>query len=85
MFDIAPREIWLEFTDTKCHVCGGRKGNDMAFCFACYHTLPKHMQSHLWQRFFGGFEEAYATAKRWLIEQRQALQAVNLPPPGPKE
>jgi hypothetical protein len=75
MHECNAREIWLEFTDTKCHVCGGRKANNMAFCRSCYHALPKTMQSALWRRFFDGFEDAYATAKRWLVDHRRVAHA----------
>jgi hypothetical protein len=48
-------------------MCRKRKKARNAFCLDCYLRLPLAMQKALWRRVGHGFEEAYATAKEYLL------------------
>jgi hypothetical protein len=54
-----------DFLSERC-ICGNPKRTRMSHCGRCYKSLPKPMQTALWQRFGEGYEEAYADSVAWL-------------------
>lgn len=60
------RQIWDEFIGKVCPSCLGTKRTKNGFCQRCYYSLPKAMQSALWNRFGAGYEEAHVAALHWL-------------------
>lgn len=64
------KDIWKEFRSTTCAVCGKPKKPNNGFCRSCYFSLPKAMQSAMWQRFGEGYEEAHCAASDWLCNKQ---------------
>jgi hypothetical protein len=74
--------ILREFVGTVCSACGGSKQPNTGFCGRCYHRLPSHMKSALWNRFGSGFEEAFDAASKHLAETDPRNKQGRLPLDG---
>lgn len=50
-----------ELTGAKCR-CGAKKVKGQSFCARCYYRLPALNRQLMYQRFGGGYEQAYRDA-----------------------
>jgi hypothetical protein len=62
-------KFYLQELNSEECACGAWKKPKFSLCFACYHALPKDMQTDLWSRLGDGYEEAYDAAITWLKEE----------------
>lgn len=60
--------IFEEFRSLKC-LCGARKCASRAFCTDCYFSLPVEIRSELWRSFGEEYEQAYQSARSFLLER----------------
>lgn len=63
--------ILRELEGDKC-CCGAKKRRMGSFCQAHYFSLPGHMRSMLYQRIGHGYEEAYAEARKYIEQEKEA-------------
>ena len=60
------KSLLANFLGTLCWTCLGAKRSKQSHCSACYHRLPKPMQTALYKRFGEGYEEAFTASVEWL-------------------
>jgi hypothetical protein len=77
MSDLYSQHVLSDFLGVVCSGCGHRKPSKMSFCRRCYFKLPDSLRRCLYRRFGEGYEDAFASAKRFLRRQgfRGALSA----------
>jgi hypothetical protein len=61
-----------EFESTTCAICRKAKKARQSFCVRCYFNLPAEMKTDLYKRFGQGYEDAYHSAKDYLLGEKRA-------------